>query len=199
MIHDLPRSHACRYGVPTIARAHGDIFVKRYFTRCMQCTFCHDVCCQYGVDVDLENVTRLRAHADGLEAFTGVPRERWFTDEGQPDPEYPGGGFTRTQIDEGGCVFRSRTARGCMIHSYALERGIDYHELKPMISVLFPITYSGDTLYPSTEIEDASLICIDQGPTLYEAIRDELRYYFGDGLVEDLDRVARSITPADAR
>jgi len=165
----------------------------------MECTFCHDICCQYGVDVDLENVVRLRAHADGLEAFTGVPRERWFTDEGQPDPEYPGGGFTRTQIDEGGCVFRSRTARGCMIHSYALERGIDYHELKPMISVLFPITYSGDTLYPSTEIEDESLICIGSGPTLYQAIRDELRHYFGDGLVEDLDQVARAITPQDAR
>lgn len=199
MIHDLPRTHLCRYGVPAIAHVDSDIFVKRYFTRCMECTFCSDKCCEYGVDIDLENVARLRAQGEALELFTGVPQERWFTDEIYEDAHYPGGKATRTQADQGGCVFRCRTGRGCMLHSYALDKGIDYHEFKPIISALFPITFDRDTLFPSVEVTDESLICLGSGPTLYQAMRDELRYYFGDALVEDLDRVELSITSTDAR
>ena len=45
--------------------------------------------------------------------------------------EFPGGRQTRTSVEDGACVFRSRTGRGCMLHSFALDRGLDYHELKP--------------------------------------------------------------------
>jgi hypothetical protein len=74
-----------------------------------------------------------------------------------------------------------------MIHSYALERGIDYHELKPMVSVLFPLTFDYGLLHPSNEIEDRSLQCYGDGPTLYRGVRDEVAYYFGDALVNELD------------
>ena len=106
----------------------------------------------------------------------------------------PGGGSDRTAVDERGCVFLAKPGqgRGCMIHRYCVEKGIDYHELKPMISILFPLTYDGGHLVPAEEIEDGSLQCIDQGPTLYQGLRDELRYYFGDALVAELDRLAET-------
>jgi hypothetical protein len=190
VIRPLTRPYPCRWGAPTVDRVDTAIFVRTYFMNCMQCTYCFDSCCQYGVDVDVTNVERLRAHASGehgLEAFTGVPEERWFTEEWVDDKEFPGGRQTRTRVEDGACVFRSRKGRGCMIHSYALERGLDYHDLKPMVSALFPLTFDYGLLHPSNEIVDRSLQCIDDGPTLYQGVRDEVRYYFGEGLVTELD------------
>ncbi len=153
----------------------------------MQCSYCHDSCCQYGVDVDAVNVARLQAHAPDLEHFTGVPRDRWFTGEWTSDSELPGGRHTRTRVEDGACVFRSREGRGCSIHSYALARGVDYHELKPMVSALFPITFDDGLLHPSTEIVDGSLQCSGDGPTLYQGVRSEIAWYFGDTLAAELD------------
>lgn len=187
MIRALSRSYACRWGVPVVDRVDTAIFARRYFMHCMQCSYCFDSCCQYGVDVDAPNVERLRARAPELERFTGVPRDRWFTEEWTDDAEVPGGRHTRTRVEDGACVFRSRTARGCMIHSYAVDAGLDYHELKPMVSVLFPVTFDGGLLHPSNEIADRSLQCIDDGPSLYRGVRDEIAWYFGAALVAELD------------
>ena len=78
-----------------------------------------------------------------------------------------------------------------MLHAYALDEGIDYHELKPMVSVLFPVTFDGGLLHPSNEIADRSLQCIDDGPTLYQGVRGEIDWYFGSALVAELDAFAR--------
>jgi hypothetical protein len=177
--------------VPIVSRVDTAIFRHRYFVQCMQCAYCFDSCCQYGVDVDASNVERLRAQADDLERYTGVPRDRWFTGEWTDDAEFPGGRHTRTRVEGGACVFRNRgrhgNGRGCMIHSYALERGLDYHDLKPMVSALFPVTFDDGLLHPSTEIVDRSLQCVDDGPTVYRGIRDEIGWYFGADLVQELD------------
>jgi hypothetical protein len=198
VIHTLSRPYACRWGAPVIDRVDTAIFFRRYFMSCMQCDYCHDSCCQYGVDIDAGNVARLEEHADDLARFTGVPRERWLTGEWTVDPEFPTGRHTRTRVEDGACVFRSRKGRGCTIHSYALERSIDYHELKPMVSVLFPLTFDGGLLHPSNEILDRSLQCIDDGPTLYEGVRDEVAWYFGDGLTAELDALRHGGVAEDA-
>lgn len=163
------------------------IFKQRYFVGCMDCTYCFDSCCQYGVDVDVTNVARLEEHRGPLEKLTGIPRERWFTDEWNDDKEFPGGRQTRTRVEGGACVFRNRQGRGCLIHKYALEQGIDYHLLKPMVSTLFPLTFDYGLLHPSTEIHEKSLQCYGDGPTLYEGVREEVDWYFGPELVAELD------------
>jgi hypothetical protein len=187
VIRPLSRPYATRWGAPVVDRVDLTIFRKRYFMRCMQCAYCFDSCCQYGVDVDVTNVARLEAVADDLEAFTGVARDRWFSGEWTADVEMPGGKNTRTRVEGGACVFRNRAGRGCMIHSFALARGRDYHELKPMVSILFPLTFDYGLLHPSDEIEDRSLQCIDDGPTLYQGVREEVAWYFGEALVSELD------------
>jgi hypothetical protein len=197
VIRALSRPYASRWGAPVVSRVDTAIFVHRYFMRCMECSYCFDSCCQYGVDVDAPNVERLRAHAVDLERYTGVPQDRWFTGEWTDDAEFPGGRHTRTRVEGGACVFRSRRrgapgapgggARGCMVHSFALERGLDYHELKPMVSVLFPVTFDEGLLHSSNEIVDRSLQCIDDGPTVYRGVRSEIAWYFGDALVGELD------------
>lgn len=160
---------------------------------CMQCSYCRDSCCQYGSDIDVENVARVEAHAAEIEKFTGVPRDRWFTGEWNDDREFPGGRQTRTRVENGACVFLNRAGRGCMLHSFALERGLDYHELKPMVASLFPVTFDYGLLHPSNEIVDRSLQCIDDGPTLYEGVRSEIEYYFGAELASELDAMKGAI------
>ena len=194
MIRRLSRSYSCRWGAPEIDRVDTGIFRERYFMQCMECSYCFDSCCSYGVDVDATNVARLEGHAEGLEAFTGIPRTRWFTDGWTDDPEFPGGRHTRTRVEGGACVFRNRGGRGCLIHSYAVKRGVDYHELKPMVSVLFPVTFDGGLLHAASEIEDRSLQCYGDGPTVYRGVRGEIAWYFGPGLVEELDGLEEAET-----
>jgi hypothetical protein len=53
-------------------------------------------------------------------------------------------------------------------------------------------------LHASNEILDRSLQCIDDGPSLYRGVRDEVRYYFGDELVAQLDEFERDALAGDA-
>ena len=190
MTLSLSRSYPSRFGAPVISKVDTTIFRRRYFTRCSACSFCQDACCQYGVDVEQDTVDRILARADALEKYLGVPREEWFHEGLEEDPEMPGGGMRQTRVRDGSCVFHDPKGRGCRLHRFAVENGLDYHEIKPMVSTLFPITFAEGELVPSDEVEDGTLICVDQGPTLFEGLRDELRFYFGDAFVAELSELA---------
>lgn len=166
------------------------IFSRRYFGHCFGCSFCNDGCCDHGVDVSLHERDRILARADELESRLGVPREQWFTTTIAADEDFPGGASTRTAVLNGSCVFRLNGARGCALHAFALERAEDYHDIKPMVSSLFPVTFGGGALLCSEELTDGSLVCSGEGPTAYEMARAELRHYFGDELVVELDLLA---------
>lgn len=182
----LPRAFPSRDGVPVITRVDTRIFTHRYFTHCLQCGFCHDWCCSYGVDVELPRAEAILAHADALEAYTGIGRERWFEDEVEEDADFPGGAARRTRVEDGACVFLRRTGRGCQLHAFCLERGIDYHHLKSIVDCLFPVTFAGDLLCAADEVIDGDLVCMDQGPSLFRGTEPELRFYFGNAFVEAL-------------
>jgi len=189
----LARRYTCVQGAPVIHAVDTAIFELRYFAKCMDCGFCNDQCCSYGVDIDLGNVMRLAALGEDFSSRIAVPRSEWFTGEVLQDPEFPTGSYVRTQEKDGACVFRNPMGRGCAIHGYALEKGIDYHDLKPMVSTLFPVTFNHGVLEPSSEVHDKSLACAGTGPSVYEGARDELRYYFGDALVAELDAMAMKV------
>ncbi len=176
---------------PVLRAVDTDIFRLSYYARCMACSFCGDQCCSYGVDIDLDNARRLMDMGPEFEQFVGISAERWFTKEEIPDAEFPSGSHVRTQTMDGGCVFLDRKARGCKIHAWCVDRKIDYHALKPMVSVLFPATFDKGVLGPSGEARDKSLVCAGSGASIYDGIRHELAYYFGNRLVDELD-TARS-------
>lgn len=200
MIHALSRPFPSRYGAPVLDRVDSLIFTARYFVRCMECSSCGDWCCSHGVDVDAPNAARIMGHADALEPLVGRPRAEWLTDVEKPDAEMPGGAYRRTRAIDGACVFLDRTERGCKLHRYALSIGLDYHELKPMVSALFPVTFDEGLLHPSDEVHDGTLVCMGETyPSLYEGARDELAFYFGGALVAELDALARRIAPEDVR
>lgn len=179
-----------RDGAPVVREVDPAIFHRRYFGHCFGCTFCNDSCCDHGVDVSVVERDRILARADELEPRLAVPRERWFTAAVTPDGDFPGGLATRTAVVNGTCVFRIAGARGCALHAFALERNEDYHAIKPMVSSLFPVTFGGGAIVCSEELLDGTLVCGGSGPTAYEMARAELRHYFGEPLVAELDLLA---------
>ena len=189
----LSRPYAARDGAPVIRAVDPAIFERRYYARCMACGFCADACCAHGVDVDGRVERALLAESAAIEAHTGVAPREWFAGPAQPDEDAPGGSLRRTAVRDGYCVFHTPNGRGCMLHSYALATGRDYHLLKPMVSTLFPVTFGDGALLLSDELDEGTLVCGGDGPTAYEAARDEIRYYFGDALVSELDSLAAGI------
>ncbi len=194
----LTKDYPSIFKAPILRTVDTNIFQLRYFTHCMACGFCNDQCCSYGVDIDEDNAQRLLGLGDDFKRFVGVDDSAWFTDEVVEDVEFPSGRNRRTRTRGSHCVFHRRDGdgRGCLIHAWCLDHGLDYHLLKPMVSILFPVTFEHGCLTASGEAVDRSLVCAGQGPTLYEGTRGELAYYFGQGLVAELDAIAKEPRPA---
>ena len=133
----LDTTFTARDGAPTIARIDTVISTRHYFTHCLACDFCHDWCCQHGVDVDQVHYDAIMRHASELEAYTGISSADWFTGEVEDDQDVPGGRSHRTRVNGSRCVFHRHGGRGCTIHAYCLERGMDYHDLKSVVDCLF--------------------------------------------------------------
>jgi Fe-S-cluster containining protein len=193
MKHSLSQTYSSKFMPLTVHAVDDLIFTLHYFTACMQCNFCHDSCCAYGADVDILNAERIRSAEKDLRRYVTVPAENWFSSEIIHDDEFLGSSYTRTSVIDGACVFLNRTGRGCLLHRYCMENGRDYHELKPIVCSLFPITFSDGVLLPSLELEDGSLICSKTGLSAYEGNRNELAYYFGEHFTEELDTLERRI------
>jgi len=189
----LGRDYPSIFAAPVIRAVDPAIFTLRYFTHCMACGFCGDQCCNYGVDIDAANMDRLRSLGAGFEVFAGTTSSEWFAAGMTLDAEFPSGEHGRTGAVDGKCVFADRKGRGCKIHAYCLENALDYHLYKPMVSILFPLTFEHGVLQPSSEVIDGSLICSGNGPTLFEGVRGELEYYFGAELVAALDAQRENI------
>jgi Fe-S-cluster containining protein len=172
---------------PAIHGVDPFIFTRRYYARCMSCSFCHDMCCHKGADIDLPNIARLLNRADELEHFCELPRRNWFTQEVTDDEDLPGGKKRPTEVVAGACSFLNRRGRGCCIHAFCHERNLDYHDYKPLVCWLFPLTIEAGVLQPAQEVSDESLVCMHRGPTLYEGQRNELMHAFGPAFVNELD------------
>lgn len=192
MIIKLNKSYKSIYGTPIIHSVDTDIFDITYYMKCMECNFCHDQCCEWGADIDLLNVDRIMKFREELESFTRISSKKWFDRKTHGwDYEYPGGDYIRTTFDEekNSCIFLNKQTRGCMLHSFAFKRGIDYHELKPFFCSMFPVTYNDGVLVTPEEIDEGLTACLGDGFSLYRGAREEIRYYFGDELVSELDEI----------
>ena len=192
-IVSLQKKYPSIYGAPVIDRLDNSIFEIPYHGQCFS-YICNDRCCARGVDIDIENVGRIMHYADDIERFTNIPRTEWFLEDYQFNNEFPGSQYTRTRVKDNSCVFANKTGRGCLIHKFCLETNLDFHVLKPMVSSLFPLTFDEGLLHPADEVMDRSLMCLKPGPTLYQGCRQELIYYFGPGLVEELDALEKSLS-----
>ncbi|MDR3526017.1 MAG: hypothetical protein P4L57_01975 [Rhizomicrobium sp.] len=186
----LSREFPSIFGAPAITVIDPRIFTLRYFAECLACNHCADQCCQYGVDIDWANMETLRTLGPGFAEFIAVPPQEWFTAELVHDPEFPSSAHARTTLRNGKCVFAETNGRGCRIHAYCEAHGLDYHLYKPLVSILFPLTFEQGALLPASEVLDGTLVCSGSGQTLYKAARPELLAYFGEAFVAEVDTLA---------
>jgi len=195
----LSREYAAREGSPILTHVAPRIFTLTYFQPCMSCTFCNDHCCSYGVALDLPNQARIKEHAEGIRPYTTGEVKDWFLTDTCEDTDFPGAVALDTKVVGRGCAFLRPNSRGCGIHAYTIDRGMDYHALKPIYCSLFPVTVDGGYLVPSCEVDEKSLLCVGPGATVYRGSRDELLFYFGKELVAELDALeATTLAPQPA-
>jgi hypothetical protein len=187
----LSRAYPSRLERPVLRAVDTRVFTLRYFRHCMDCGFCGDQCCEHGVDIDRDNAERLSELGESFATLVGIPNSEWFTGEMIADDEFPSGWQTRTRVNGTNCVFHDPNKRGCKIHAWCLAQGLDVRVYKPMVSLLFPVTFEKSVLLPSTEILDGTLVCAGRGDTLYDGARDELLYFFGSELVRELDDLSQ--------
>jgi Fe-S-cluster containining protein len=183
----IPLSKEYVSGNLAISFVDCDIFLKTYFARCLECNFCHDWCCSFGADIDIQNVDKIQQHKEAILPFVRPPQEKWFDGEYTYYEEYTGNEYTRIKTQGPRCVFISKDQRGCGLHRYAISKQMDYHELKPLVCILFPLSFEEGILFVAPELDDNSLVCAGSGYSVYHSLRNELDYYFGHEFVEELD------------
>ena len=189
----LPLEKEYVSGNLAISFVHRDIFLKTYFARCLECNFCHDWCCSFGADIDIQNVEKIQQHKEEILQFVRPPEGEWFEREYTYYEEYAGNEYTRINTQGPRCVFISKDQRGCGLHRYAISKGMDYHEIKPLVCILFPLSFEEGILLVAPELDDNSLVCAGAGASAYQSLRSEMQYYFGQELVEELDRIERKV------
>jgi hypothetical protein len=79
------------------------------------------------------------------------------------------------------------------LHRYAISQQIDYHEIKPLVCILFPLSFEQGILGLAPELEDESLVCSGAGASAYRSLRSEVEYYFGHECVQELDFIERNV------
>jgi Fe-S-cluster containining protein len=193
---------------PRFRSAWTTVFTRMFVPDCMthRCTVMetqaehHDICCQYGCDVDLRERSAIEARSSEIRALlrTEVKHARWFETEEVADADYPSGAVVRTELHDGACVFLAHDRRGCAIHRAALEGGWDLRGVKPAICRLFPLSYETDAIIVADEYLDYS--CgHTEGPTLYRITRDVLADVFGEALVVAMDAAEAQVLGAAPR
>jgi Fe-S-cluster containining protein len=200
--------HVVELDHPRFQKVWAAIFTRRLVADCMthSCSMIEthsskpDACCQYGCDVDVAEREAILARSDDIRALLRpeVKDLRWFDPEEEVDPDYASGRVVRTEVFDDGCIFLAHDRRGCAIHRASIERGWDFHGVKPAICRLFPLSYEEDTIVIADEYPEYSCAHVD-GPTLYRLTRATLGDLFGPELVRALDAVEARLRAAEPR
>lgn len=188
----LSKTYESIFHRPYLRFVNPMVFELKYYSQCKSCRFCQDWCCSFGIDIFLLERKKLLSKQRELGKLTGISSKRWFTKKENQEKEYPGNKkYVRTRVINGKCVFYDSNNRGCLLHKYCLDYNLDYHQLKPMLCCLFPLDFYGYILGPAFEVRKNTLVCLNTGISLYSGVRQELEYYFGEKLVNELDKVKR--------
>jgi hypothetical protein len=162
----------------------------------------NDACCQHGADVlvpEKAAILRRAAEIGSVMKPAWSPSSTWF-DERSPeiDRDAPEGIILRTGTvdpsdDTSGCIFLENTGtRGCGLHLAALVHGFDPNEIKPVVCRLYPLSHGKRRLGFSPDFDRYSC-ANDAGPSVYRVMRRALAANFGDGLIDELDRIEADV------
>ncbi len=191
MIVKLSKTYKSREGKPVLREIDTDIFSIKCYSSCMSCHLCKDDCCKEGAIADVENVKKILKNEEFLKDKVDI-NPKYFFKEVFRDEDFPSGKGTFIPEKNGSCIFINKKGRGCRLHTLLVSQHRDYHELKPIICCLFPVSFEKGELCPAPEFNNKNFICLEGGSSLYDASRNELKYYFGEDFVRELDKIRDS-------
>jgi len=187
---------------PRFRYAWVSLFTRRFAPNCMthDCemlptqTKKHDICCQYGCDIDIRERDEILARADKIRPLLhpDAQNQPWFDEDVEEDEDYPSGEVVRSAVWNDACIFTAHDKRGCAIHRAAIEQGWNVRDIKPAICRLFPLSYEEDTICLADEYMEYSCAFVE-GPTLYRLTRDTLGDVFGEDLVRAMDAAEATV------
>jgi hypothetical protein len=197
MIQKLSQDYKSICGLPVISFVDTEIFTMRYpETGCLEMG-CRDVCCSGGAIMDYIHFNKLRK-TFGSTLPVSIDWDSFHFIE---DPYYPGGMGCYTLFDNNRCMFQREEGAGCIIHAHCIERGIDFREYKFFTCCFFPCEVNTVGLYqnvltPGYELRypEFDLPCKKGGrTTVYEKAKEDITYYFGPILIEELETYKETI------
>jgi hypothetical protein len=197
MLIKLSKSYPSRYGLPVVDGIDTDIFSTRYPSAGCMGMDCNDICCSGGAIMDIVAFNKLKEFRE-YEEFKNIA---WESISFEKEQYYPGGLGCYTPIVDGMCVFKNRASRGCGIHSFCFEKGIEVRELKFFACCIFPVEVNrvqdkSHILTVGYELrhEGFDFDCKFTGDsTVYECARDDICYYFGKELIDVIDGLKKQL------
>jgi hypothetical protein len=150
---------------------------------------CSGECCHYGVYTDLKESEIILGIKDKIISLMDETQpkdtELWF-EQPEEDDSFVSGIAVGTELHNDKCVFLDGKGL-CTLQKLALLEGKDKWFYKPVYCVLFPLTVYEDALTIDDDHINRLKTCNKNknGMSIYEACKDELRHFFGeDGLAE---------------
>ncbi|OGU75109.1 MAG: hypothetical protein A2V93_11040 [Ignavibacteria bacterium RBG_16_34_14] len=155
------------------------IFTFKFNCKCM------GECCLYGVYMDLseaKNILKIKNNLIPIfDASQVKDSAKWF-EHYEKDDDFESGIAVGTEINNHKCTFLDKNGL-CALQKLAIHEGFHKWKYKPQYCVLFPLTvFKGALTIDDEHIERLKTCNKNPMPeiTIYEACREELKYFFGD-------------------
>lgn len=183
MMPDKPGSFAAKFS----RKINGILIDPRIFTYKFICT-CQGECCYYGVFTDYREYEKIIEIKDKLitifDDTQSINVSDWF-ETPQVDDDFESGVAVGTETINGKCTFLDKNGL-CSLQKLALAEGDHKWKYKPIYCVLFPLTiYDGVLTIDDEHIERLPSCNVNPEISIFEAISEELVYFFGaDGFSE---------------
>jgi hypothetical protein len=156
---------------------------------------CTGECCYYGVYTDAaeqQNIFKLKERLFPL-LDESQPKDirEWF-EEPEKDKDFESGIAVGTQVYNHKCVFLDKSGL-CSLQKLALLEREHKWKYKPLYCILFPLTIYEGLLTIDDEHIERLRSCNKYKPekgstTIFEACREELRYFFGEEGFKELEK-----------
>lgn len=167
------------------------IFTQGFVPGC-NIAVCRGQCCDYGVYVDKDfKETILGYEKEIVDVMCDEqPKntDAWFEKEIEKDPDFPSGFAIGTEVyvtPEGKqkCVFKD-SSNYCSLQVAAVKMGLHKWAIKPLHSILYPLTIVDNTLTYDDSHSGKMDYCGLHHPenftqTVFEAMTEELIYVLG--------------------
>lgn len=154
---------------------------------------CNGECCNYGVYADLKEAEAILNIKDKIiplmDETQSTEINKWF-EAPEEDEDFESGTAVGTEIINGKCTFLDKNGL-CTLQKLAIIEGEHPWKYKPIYCILFPLTIYQGAVTIDDEHIDRLKHCnkTDQnGLTIYQACRDELKHFFGETAFMELEK-----------